>query len=155
MAITVTEKAAGEVKRILAEQQNGGCAQDIVVKRRRIVGTQSDCAQVRTRNSRHPVRPARDPEFDRRAPGPDAPGGTDDPPVDMLFEIVNSLVYRLRSITHATYDRAMEIARRAGLPVEQLLMLEVAFGRMTADRAERELIQVYEAANQPETSARV
>src|SRR5438552_19119854 len=38
MAITVTEKAAGEVKRILAEQQNGGGLPEKVFLRMRVVG---------------------------------------------------------------------------------------------------------------------
>ena len=38
MAITVTEKAAGEVKRILAEQQNGGGLPEKVYLRMRVVG---------------------------------------------------------------------------------------------------------------------
>src|SRR6266571_1332354 len=40
------------------------------------------------------------PDFDRRPTAPDVPGA-DDPPVDMLFEIVNSLVFRLRSVGRA------------------------------------------------------
>src|SRR5207247_889140 len=40
-------------------------------------------------------------DFDRRAP---APGfdGADDPSVDMLFEVANSLIYRLRSVIRAS-----------------------------------------------------
>src|SRR5438045_7725775 len=37
----------------------------------------------------------------------------------VLAAVFLAVLYRLRSITHATYDRAMEIARGAGLPVEQ------------------------------------
>jgi len=39
-------------------------------------------------------------DFDRRPTGPDSPGA-DDPPVDMLFEVVNSLLFRLRSVGRA------------------------------------------------------
>jgi iron-sulfur cluster assembly protein len=38
MAITLTEKAAGEVKRIVAEQQNTGAAPEKVYLRMRVVG---------------------------------------------------------------------------------------------------------------------
>jgi hypothetical protein len=61
------------------------------------------------------------------------------------------LLYRLRFIVHASYERAIELARRIGLPAEQLLMLEVAYGRMNADQAERELVRRYEAAG-PKTT---
>jgi iron-sulfur cluster assembly protein len=38
MAITVTEKAAGEVKRIIAEQQQAGAAPEKIYLRMRVVG---------------------------------------------------------------------------------------------------------------------
>jgi iron-sulfur cluster assembly accessory protein len=38
MPITLTEKAAGEVRRIVAEQQNGGNVQDKIYLRMRVVG---------------------------------------------------------------------------------------------------------------------
>jgi iron-sulfur cluster assembly protein len=38
MAITVTEKAANEVKRIISEQQNGGGAPEKIYLRMRVVG---------------------------------------------------------------------------------------------------------------------
>src|SRR5262245_65403899 len=38
MAITLTEKAAGEVKRIITEQQQGGNAPDKIYLRMRVVG---------------------------------------------------------------------------------------------------------------------
>src|SRR5947209_18179314 len=38
MAITVTEKAAGEVRRIIAEQQQGGGLPEKIYLRRRVVG---------------------------------------------------------------------------------------------------------------------
>ena len=59
------------------------------------------------------------------------------------------LLYRLKPITHASYERAADIARRIGLSPEQRLMLEVAYGRLNADQAERELARLYEAAGQP------
>jgi hypothetical protein len=57
--------------------------------------------------------------------------------------------YRLKSITTAGYERAMELASQLGLSPEQRLLLEVSYGRMTAEQAEKELIRVYEAAGQP------
>ena len=38
MAITLTEKAAGEVKRIITEQQQGGAAPERIYLRMRVVG---------------------------------------------------------------------------------------------------------------------
>jgi len=38
MSITLTEKAAGEVKRIISEQQNGGSAPEKIYLRMRVVG---------------------------------------------------------------------------------------------------------------------
>ena len=38
MAITITEKAAGEVKRIISEQQQGGNAPEKIYLRMRVVG---------------------------------------------------------------------------------------------------------------------
>jgi len=57
------------------------------------------------------------------------------------------LLYRLKPITHASYERATDIAQRIGLSAEQRLMLEVAYGRLNADQAERELARLYEAAS--------
>jgi hypothetical protein len=59
------------------------------------------------------------------------------------------LLYRLRFVVHAGYERALEIARQAGLPPEEKLMLEVAYGRLNADQAERELLRLYEGRQQP------
>jgi len=53
-------------------------------------------------------------------------------------------LYRLRFFRAASYERAMEIVRLAGLSPEQRLMLEVAYGRMNADQAEREWMRQYE-----------
>jgi hypothetical protein len=66
-----------------------------------------------------------------------------------LAAIVLWLCYRLKSITTASYERAMDLANRLGLGPEHRLLLEVSYGRMTADQAERELVRVYEAAAQP------
>jgi hypothetical protein len=53
-------------------------------------------------------------------------------------------LYRLQFFRAASYERAMEIARLAGLSPEQKLMLEVAYGRMNAEQAEREWMRQYE-----------
>ena len=67
----------------------------------------------------------------------------------LLAAVVLWFCYRLKSITTASYERAMELASRLGLSPEQRLLLEVSYGRMTAEQAEKELIRVYEAAGQP------
>jgi hypothetical protein len=56
------------------------------------------------------------------------------------------LLYRLRPIVQASYQRATEIVQQIGLSPEQRLMVEIAYGRMSADQAERELMKMYEAA---------
>jgi hypothetical protein len=66
-----------------------------------------------------------------------------------LAGAVLAVLYRLRSITHASYERAADIARRAGLSPEQRLMVEITFGRMTADQAESELRKLYETMRPP------
>lgn len=58
-------------------------------------------------------------------------------------------LYRLAIFTHATYERAIELGRHVGLPPDQLLMLEVAYGRLNADQAERELLKQLNIASQP------
>ena len=67
----------------------------------------------------------------------------------LLAAVVLWFCYRLKSITTASYERAMDLASRLGLSAEQRLLLEVSYGRMTAAQAEKELIRVYEAAGQP------
>jgi hypothetical protein len=57
-----------------------------------------------------------------------------------------TILYRLSIFRHASYERAKELGRLARLPAEQLLMLEVAYGRMNADQAERALLQQLETA---------
>jgi len=49
------------------------------------------------------------------------------------------LSYKLKFFTEASYERAMELARHMGLNDMGLLMLEVAYGRMSADKAAAEL----------------
>jgi hypothetical protein len=56
------------------------------------------------------------------------------------------VLYRLSIFTRASYERASELARQIGLSPEQLLMIEVAYGRMNADQAERELRKQLEVA---------
>lgn len=66
----------------------------------------------------------------------------------VLAAVVLWCCYRMKSITTASYERAMDLARRIGLSPEHLLLLEVSYGKMTAEQAERELIRVYEASSQ-------
>ncbi len=54
--------------------------------------------------------------------------------------------YYFGPIAKAGYERAMHLARHAGVGAEQMLMLEVTYGRMTADQADQELARLYEAA---------
>jgi len=68
----------------------------------------------------------------------------------LLAAAVLWFCYKLKSITTASYERAIDLASRLGLSPEHRLLLEVAYGRMTAAQAEQELRRVYEAAGQPE-----
>jgi hypothetical protein len=54
------------------------------------------------------------------------------------------LLYFWGGICEAKYERALELAQRAGLSPETRLMLEVAYGRLSADQAERELVRLIE-----------
>jgi hypothetical protein len=51
------------------------------------------------------------------------------------------LTYKLRYFTTASYERAQELARHVGLTDVGALMLEVAYGRLTAAAAEAELMR--------------
>ncbi|HEV3024471.1 MAG TPA: iron-sulfur cluster assembly accessory protein [Pirellulales bacterium] len=63
MAITLTEKAAGEVKRIIAEQQNGGGAPEKIYLRVRVVG--GGCSGFQNKLDLDPAFNAKlDEEFD-------------------------------------------------------------------------------------------
>ncbi len=58
------------------------------------------------------------------------------------------VLYRLPMFSRASYERALELGRQVRLPPEQLLIIEVAYGRMNADQAERELLKQLEVAGQ-------
>jgi hypothetical protein len=59
------------------------------------------------------------------------------------------LLHYFPGIREASYERAIELAERTGLSPESRLMLEVAYGRLTADQADRELERILEL-EQPE-----
>jgi hypothetical protein len=62
-------------------------------------------------------------------------------PVLIGLAAVTALIlsYQLRFFTEATYERAKELAQHAGLSDTGLLMLEVSYGRLTAEQADAEL----------------
>jgi hypothetical protein len=47
--------------------------------------------------------------------------------------------YRLKFLTHASYERAVELGKKLGLSDMGELMLEIHYGRMTAEEADAEL----------------
>lgn len=49
------------------------------------------------------------------------------------------LSYRLKMFTHASYERAVQLAQRVGLSDMGMLMIEVAYGRLNAEQADAEL----------------
>jgi len=65
------------------------------------------------------------------------------------------ILYLWPLIMQAGYERAIALARRIGAGPEQILMLEVAYGRMSADQAERELLRQVDHGGQstPTTSS--
>lgn len=52
------------------------------------------------------------------------------------------LSYKLKVFTHATYERAVQLARHVGLSDMGMLMIEVAYGRLTAAQADAELAKL-------------
>ena len=61
----------------------------------------------------------------------------------VLAGIVLLVVYRLKAIRQASYERAVEIGRRIQLPPETMLMLDVAYGRLNMEQADRELDRLF------------
>lgn len=49
---------------------------------------------------------------------------------------------KLAFFTRASYERALEIAQRAGVTPEGMLMIEVAYGRLNAEQADMELQKI-------------
>jgi len=62
----------------------------------------------------------------------------------VLAALALPLTHYLPGIREASYERALDLARRTGLSPETRLMLEVAYGRLTADQAEQELVRLIE-----------
>jgi hypothetical protein len=69
--------------------------------------------------------------------------------LDAVLITLLVLSYKLKFIKQASYERAIDLARRVGLTEMGMLMIEVAYGRMSAAQADAELAkvdqQVYEA----------
>lgn len=70
----------------------------------------------------------------------------------VLAALMLPTLHYWRAVREASYERAVQLASRAGLSPESRLMLEVAYGRMTADEAERELVRLIEL-EQPDEQA--
>ena len=56
------------------------------------------------------------------------------------------LSYKLKFFTEASYERAKELAQHAGLNETGLLMLEVTYGRLSAEQADAQLARLEEKA---------
>jgi hypothetical protein len=69
----------------------------------------------------------------------------------VLAAVVLGLSYRLSFITAASYERACELGKRLELNDLGQLMLEIHFGRLTAEQADAELAR-REALTQSESS---
>jgi hypothetical protein len=63
----------------------------------------------------------------------------------ILAALTLPLLHYVPGIREASYERAIELANRTGLSPETNLMLEVAYGRLNADQAERELVRLIES----------
>ncbi len=59
--------------------------------------------------------------------------------IGCLATVVLVLSKKLKFFTEASYERAKELAQHAGLNDTGLLMLEVSYGRLTAEQADAEL----------------
>jgi hypothetical protein len=55
---------------------------------------------------------------------------------------------RLKIFTRAGYNRAIDLARRAGVTPEGMLMIEVAYGRLTPEQADMELQKIEQQQEQ-------
>ncbi len=53
--------------------------------------------------------------------------------------------YYIPLVSRASYDRALDLAHRVGLSDEALLLLEVTYGRKTAEEADLDLEKIEEA----------
>lgn len=62
----------------------------------------------------------------------------------VLAALLLPLLHYWPGVREANYERAIDLANRAGLSPETRLMLEVAYGRLSADQAERELVRLIE-----------
>jgi hypothetical protein len=58
----------------------------------------------------------------------------------------------LAGVREASYEKAIALAERVGFSPEARLMLEVSYGRLSADQAEVELVRLMEK-EQPEEQA--
>ena len=56
------------------------------------------------------------------------------------------LSYKLKYFTEASYERAKELAQHVGLNETGLLMLEVTYGRLSAEQADAQLARLEEKA---------
>ena len=61
--------------------------------------------------------------------------------------------YKLRIVRQASYDRAKHLAQVIGLSPMGLLMIEVAYQRLTPEQADRELARLEAAAERAETQS--
>jgi hypothetical protein len=68
----------------------------------------------------------------------------------VLAAIGLTLSYRLQFIRRASYERAKHLAERVGLNDMGLLMIEVAYGRLTAAEADARLAQIDQQAMEAE-----
>jgi hypothetical protein len=57
----------------------------------------------------------------------------------LLALTVLFLSYRIKIITHASYERAVELGQKLGLSDMGELMIEIHYGRMNAEQADAEL----------------
>ena len=69
--------------------------------------------------------------------------------VGIIAGVVLFLSYRFKFITHASYERAVKLAKIVGINDMGMLMIEIAYGRLTAEQADAELArrdqEIYEA----------
>jgi len=68
--------------------------------------------------------------------------------IGIVATVTLVLSYKLKLFTEASYERAKELAQHLGLSEMGQLMLEVAYGRLSAEQADAQLARLEEKAAQ-------
>jgi hypothetical protein len=73
----------------------------------------------------------------------------------MMLVTLFAATKKAKFFTQASYERAVRLSERVGLTPEARLMIEIIYGRMTADEASQQLEQYEQQQPQPALAATV